>query len=164
MVQAPSFFTRAGQDVRSERSRSVAVMVRRSPTASKRKFDRIGMVVLRSTTPEVAVSSLSRSNLLTVISIADPDVRDSVVSDCVSTPRPGIRRGSSTGVGLFIHRLLLLPYTENICKYRSSNRFLRKSGHLQPNPPPRPFHTVRDLENVDHSPRRMCPSGTWNKA
>ena len=66
------------------------------------------MVVLRSTTPEVAVSSLSRSNLLTVISIADPDVRDSVVSDCVSTPRPGMRVGAPL-------RVLACLYTD--CSY-----------------------------------------------
>ena len=47
-------------------------MVSSPSAASKRKLDRIGMVVLRSTTPWVAVSSLSRSDLLTTISIAVP--------------------------------------------------------------------------------------------
>src|SRR6185369_16576406 len=69
MVHEPSFFTLAAQAVRRLRSRSVAVMESLSPAASKRKFDRIGMVVLRSTTPWVAVNSFSRSCLLTVISI-----------------------------------------------------------------------------------------------
>ena len=50
-------------------SRSVAVMVRWSSAASMRKFDRIGMVVLRSTTLWVAVSSRSNSARLTMISI-----------------------------------------------------------------------------------------------
>src|SRR5262249_8767249 len=43
-----------------------------SPEASNRKLERMGMVVLRSTTPWVAVSSLSKSDLLMVISIVDP--------------------------------------------------------------------------------------------
>ena len=51
MVPAPSFFTLASQDVRMLSSRSVAVMVRRLPFASTRRFERMGMVVLRSTTP-----------------------------------------------------------------------------------------------------------------
>ena len=72
MVQDPSFFTFAAQDVRKLRSRSVAVMVNLPSAASNKKLDRIGIVVLRSTTPCVAVSSFSRSDLLTVISIAVP--------------------------------------------------------------------------------------------
>src|ERR1039458_9582117 len=70
MVQAPSRFTLAGHEVRKLRSRSVAVMVNRSFAASNKKLERMGIVVLRSTTPCVAVSSLSSSNLLTLISIA----------------------------------------------------------------------------------------------
>src|SRR5579871_2999374 len=72
MVQDPSFFTLAGQEVRRLKSRSVAVIESLSPAASKRKLDRIGMVVLRSTTPCVAVSSFRRSDLLTLISIVAP--------------------------------------------------------------------------------------------
>src|SRR5579864_55174 len=72
MVQEPSFFTLAGHDVRRLRSRSVAVMDSLSPPASNRKLERIGMVVLRSTTPCVAVSSFNRSFLLTLISIVVP--------------------------------------------------------------------------------------------
>src|SRR5689334_7370873 len=72
MVQEPSFFTFAGHDVRRLRSRSVAVMDSLSPPASNRKLERIGMVVLRSTTPCVAVSSFNRSFLLTLISIVVP--------------------------------------------------------------------------------------------
>src|SRR5947209_689451 len=71
-VHAPSFFTFAAHEVRKLKSRSVAVMVSLPSAASKRKFDRIGIVVLRSTTPWVAVNSFSKSNLLTVISIAVP--------------------------------------------------------------------------------------------
>src|ERR1017187_1894069 len=47
-------------------------MLSRSPSASMRKFDRIGIVVLRSTTLCVAVSSFTSSWRLTVISIAAP--------------------------------------------------------------------------------------------
>src|SRR5215472_12458191 len=72
MVHAPSRFTFAAHDVFRLKSRSVAVMVSRSLAASKRKLERMGIVVLRSTTPCVAVSSLSNSNLLTLISIAVP--------------------------------------------------------------------------------------------
>src|SRR5882724_132165 len=72
MVHEPSFFTFAGHDVRRLRSRSVAVIDSLSPAASNRKFERIGIVVLRSTTPWVAVSSFNRSILLTLISIVAP--------------------------------------------------------------------------------------------
>src|SRR3954468_2323537 len=72
MVQEPSFLTSAAQDVFRLRSRSGAVMVSLPAAASNKKFDRIGMVVFLSTTPCVAVSSLRRSDLLTVISIAVP--------------------------------------------------------------------------------------------
>src|SRR6266540_1530342 len=72
MVHEPSFFTFTLQDVRRLRSRSVAVLVNLSSADSNKKFARIGMVVLRSTTPCVAVSSFRRSNLLTVISIVVP--------------------------------------------------------------------------------------------
>src|SRR5882724_6914589 len=72
MVHEPSFFTFAGHDVRRLRSRSVAVIDSLSPAASNRKLERIGMVVLRSTTPWVAVSSFNRSFLLTLISIVAP--------------------------------------------------------------------------------------------
>src|SRR5437868_13022518 len=72
MVQEPSFLTFTLHEVRRLRSRSVAVIDSLSPEASNRKLERIGMVVLRSTTPWVAVSSFRRSNLLTVISIVVP--------------------------------------------------------------------------------------------
>src|SRR5260370_37372996 len=74
MVHEPSFFTLAGHEVRRLRSRSVAVMFSLSAAASNRKLERIGMVVLRSTTPCVAVNSFNRSDLLTVISILSPRV------------------------------------------------------------------------------------------
>src|ERR1700678_3396435 len=72
MVHAPGFFTLTAALVRMAWSRSVAVILSRSPSASIRKLDRIGMVVLRSTTLCVAVSSFTSSWRLTVISIADP--------------------------------------------------------------------------------------------
>src|ERR1051325_1927342 len=72
MVQEPSFFTLAGHDVRRLKSRSVAVIDSLSAAASNRKLERIGIVVLRSTTPWVAVSSFNRSFLLTLISIVVP--------------------------------------------------------------------------------------------
>src|ERR1700722_19215277 len=72
MVHAPAFFTLAAQLVRRLWSRSVAVMVSRSPpspcVASNRKFDRIGIVVFRSTTLWAAVNSRSNSARETVIS------------------------------------------------------------------------------------------------
>src|ERR1700679_4044909 len=73
MVQAPAFFTFAAQDVRRDWSRSVGVVVGRpapssSTEASKRKLERIGMVVLRSTTDCAAVSSRRSSARETVIS------------------------------------------------------------------------------------------------
>src|ERR1700683_3029724 len=68
MVQAPDFLTLAAQEVRSDWSRSVAVMVNLSSAASKRKFERMGMVVLRSTTDCAAVSSRRSSARGTVIS------------------------------------------------------------------------------------------------
>jgi hypothetical protein len=50
-VPAPSFLIFASQDVRILSSRSAAVIVKPLPFASQRRFDRIGIVVLRSTTP-----------------------------------------------------------------------------------------------------------------
>src|SRR5947209_13819423 len=101
MVLDPSFLTFAGQVVRKLKSRSVAVIKSLSPAASNKKFERMGMVVLRSTTPWVAVSSRNRSALLTVISILD---------DAASTPVLAIRPtpGSTVSVGIFL-RLLALP-------------------------------------------------------
>ncbi len=86
MVQAPSFLTPALQLVRRLRSRSVAVMVNSPSAASKRKLDRMGMVVLRSTTPWVAVSSFNRSALLTVISMAVPFNGGSLPHDSPKNP------------------------------------------------------------------------------
>src|SRR6516164_5227371 len=83
MVHDPVFFTFTAALVRMAWSRSVAVMFRRSPSASSRKFDRMGMVVLRSTTLCVAVSSFTSSWRLTVISIAAPCAAD--FSTSVST-------------------------------------------------------------------------------
>src|SRR6185437_138733 len=72
MVQEPGFLTLTAALVRMAWSRSVAVMLSRSPSASSRKLERIGIVVLRSTTLCVAVSSFTSSWRLTVISIAAP--------------------------------------------------------------------------------------------
>src|ERR1700733_6209827 len=68
MVHAPGFFTFAAQLVRRLWSRSVAVIVSLSSLASNRKFERIGIVVFRSTTLCAAVSSRSNSARDTVIS------------------------------------------------------------------------------------------------
>ena len=92
--------TVAAQEVRRLRSRSVAVMVSRSSAASKRKFERIGIVVLRSTTPWVAVNSRSSSNLLIVISM--------VVVAGVATAG-----ATSTGIEDLPTVLLFLPYIKN---------------------------------------------------
>src|SRR5579863_814094 len=86
MVQAPSRFTLAEHEVRRLRSRSVAVIVSRSSAASNKKLERMGIVVLRSTTPCVAVSSFSSSNLLTLISIAVPCIAP-VASAAINPPR-----------------------------------------------------------------------------
>src|SRR3981081_2834434 len=67
MVHAPAFFTLAAQLVRRLWSRSVAVIVNLSSLASNKKFDRIGIVVFRSTTPCAAVNSRSSSARETVI-------------------------------------------------------------------------------------------------
>src|SRR6267154_6787653 len=72
MVHETYFFTFAGHDVRKLRSRSVAVIDSLSPAASNKKLERIGIVVLRSTTPWVAVSSFNKSDFATVISIVVP--------------------------------------------------------------------------------------------
>src|SRR5580700_9117668 len=72
MVPAPGFFTRAGQELRIPSSRSVAVKLIRSPIASTRTFDKIGMVVFFSTTPCERLNSRTRSILLTVNSIVSP--------------------------------------------------------------------------------------------
>src|SRR4051812_39644354 len=83
MVQAPAFFTLAAQLVLRLWSRSVAVMVSLSSAASKRKFDKIGMVVLRSTTDCAAVSSRSSSARETVISRLPVGAATSGVIDAV---------------------------------------------------------------------------------
>src|SRR5580704_9671581 len=70
MVPAPSFFTLASHEVRMESSRSVAVSVMRLPEASHKMLPRIGIVVFRSTTPCVRLSSWSRSNFFTLNSIS----------------------------------------------------------------------------------------------
>src|SRR5205085_4299569 len=100
MVHEPSFLTLAAHEVRRLRSRSVAVRVSLSPAASNRKLERMGIVVLRSTTPCVAVSSLSSSDLLTVISIA------------VSPRVPASARSSARRLaqGLGMRGLLLLLF------------------------------------------------------
>ena len=69
MVPAPSFLIFASQDVRMLNSRSVAVMVR-LPLASTRRLERMGMVVLRSTTPCVVLSSFNSADFVTLNSIA----------------------------------------------------------------------------------------------
>src|SRR5262252_4174182 len=70
MVPAPSFFTLASQEVRTLNSRSVAVIVTRPSRASTRRLESIGMVVLRSTTPCVVLSSFRRADFVTLNSIA----------------------------------------------------------------------------------------------
>src|SRR5258705_7940896 len=81
MVPAPSFLTFASHEVRTLNSRSVAVMVTRPSRASTSRFDRIGIVVLRSTTPCVVVSSFNRADLPTLNSIAWLSSRTVPVAD-----------------------------------------------------------------------------------
>ncbi len=84
MVPAPSFLILASHDVRTLSSRSVAVMVRVLPFASTRRFERMGMVVLRSTTPCVVVNSSSSADLVTLNSIDWLSSRTVPVADMVS--------------------------------------------------------------------------------
>src|SRR5579859_5507033 len=76
MVPAPSFFTLAGHEHRMPNSKSVAVKMIRSPRASIRTLDRIGMVVFFSTTPWDKPSSRTRSLLLTLNSIGQNSSSD----------------------------------------------------------------------------------------
>src|SRR5437899_11744194 len=62
MVPAPSFLILASHDVRMLNSRSVAVIVNWLPMASTSRFDRMGIVVLRSTTPCVVESSFNSAD------------------------------------------------------------------------------------------------------
>src|ERR1700722_6218842 len=80
MVHAPAFFTFAAQLVLRLWSRSVAVIVNLSSLASNKKFDRIGIVVFRSTTLCAAVSSRSSSARETVISRLPVGAAAAVVS------------------------------------------------------------------------------------
>src|ERR1700679_1633367 len=110
MVHAPAFFTFAAQLVRRLWSRSVAVIVSLSSLASNRKFDRIGIVVLRSTTLCAAVSSRSSSARETVISrLPVGAVAAAVVSviwgswvALVTVVSPKI---NSLGAGQTVHRI-----------------------------------------------------------
>src|SRR6266478_1012827 len=91
IVPAPSFLTFASHVVRTLNSRSVAVMVTRPSRASTSRFDRIGIVVLRSTTPCVVVSSFNRADLLTLNSIAWLSSRTVPVEDIYTFPGSLIR-------------------------------------------------------------------------
>src|SRR5580704_12146141 len=81
MVHAPGFFTFAAQLVRRLWSRSVAVIVSLSSLASNKKFDKIGIVVFRSTTLCAAVSSRKSSARETLISRLPVGAAAAVVSD-----------------------------------------------------------------------------------
>src|SRR5579863_3300161 len=63
-----------------------------------RKFERIGMVVLRSTTLCVAVSSFTRSWRLTVISIAAPCATDCSTVSTIDTDPPPPPKVSLPGI------------------------------------------------------------------
>src|SRR5579862_9466920 len=62
-----------------------------------RKFERIGMVVLRSTTLCVAVSSFTSSWRLTVISIAAPCATDCSTVSTIDTAHPPPSERSQPG-------------------------------------------------------------------
>src|ERR1700747_781822 len=91
IVPAPSFLIFASHEVRILNSKSVAVIVTRPSRASTSRFDRIGMVVLRSTTPCVVVSSFNRADLLTLNSIAWLSSRTVPVEDIYTFPGSLIR-------------------------------------------------------------------------
>src|SRR6266536_1490461 len=119
MVPAPSFLILASQDVRMLNSRSVAVIVKWLPLASTRRFDRMGIVVLRSTTPCVVLSSFNSADFVTLNSIAS----------CSSRAVPGavivkftLNRGGDAPVAL----ILLLPYcTRFLAKYKVSGAWCK---------------------------------------
>src|SRR5437868_4183667 len=120
MVQAPSFLTLAEHDVRKLRSRSVAVMESRSPPASNKKLERMGMVVLRSTTPWVAVSSRRSSARLTVISIVEVPAAVMIASAGIKYHLGGVCADP---------RLLCSPYIKRKTIKTSSNS--RLLGNLE---------------------------------
>src|SRR5882724_9009587 len=111
MVPAPSFLIFTSQDVRMLNSRSVAVMVRLLPFASTRRFDRIGIVVLRSTTPCVVLSSFNSADFVTLNSIAS----------CSSRAVPG-----AVIVNYILGQGRDAPYLASILPLPYSTRFLPK--------------------------------------
>src|SRR5258708_35875008 len=87
-----------------------------SPAASNKKLERIGMVVFRSTTPWVAVSSFNKSDLATVISIVAP----------ASVP-------AEEGIDLRPPNIIKSNLNQNTINTSSNSRCLRKSGNsVQP--------------------------------
>ena len=82
---AAFFFILASQDVQMLSSRSVAVRRSLLPWLSMSKLERIGMVVLRSTTPCVISSSSNRSYFLTLNSIVSIPSRCLVVAPLMAT-------------------------------------------------------------------------------
>ncbi len=70
-------------------SRSVAVMYRRLPLASQRRFERIGIVVLRSTTPCV------RDELVEQIEFLYAEFHAIVCPSCSTRPNFASRNSTS---------------------------------------------------------------------
>src|ERR1700676_5363169 len=111
MVPAPSFLILASHEVRMLSSRSVAVMVNWLPLASTSRFDKMGIVVLRSTTPCVVESSFNSADFVTLNSIALYSSR--------AVPGPVIVKLPST-------RAVLTPSVASILPLRYCTRFLVK--------------------------------------
>src|SRR5437868_6582374 len=127
MVHAPAFFIFAAQLVRRLWSRSVAVIVNLSSLASNKKFDRIGIVVFRSTTPCAAVSSRSSSARETVISRLPVGAATAVVSGSwdswvalVTIISP---KNQFVVAGQTVHRIPPFVHIgrDNVCLIRGSN-------------------------------------------
>src|ERR1700686_857812 len=86
----------------------------------------MGIVVLRSTTPCVAVSSRSNSNLLTVISI---------VVDVAAT-------AGATSTGIISLPTLLLFSSYIKCKYKKTSSNRRQFGEVENRPRPLPVQSL----------------------
>src|SRR5580704_9147877 len=97
----PPLFTSAGMRPAIARYRSVAA--RRSalgPSTAMRTFDRTGMVLLRSATPCIRVTSLRRSFFATVISMGlARSARDSYAGQWLYQARELQGRGAALSLG-----------------------------------------------------------------
>src|SRR5215813_12272866 len=125
MVPAPSFFTLASQEVRTLSSRSVAVIVKRPSRASTKRLERIGIVVLRSTTPCVVLSSFRSADFVTLNSIAWLSSRAVPVADirfpfCFSA---GVYQPETLGDGV--------PLLRTLTGFRAGRKPYKQQKHVE---------------------------------